>query len=87
MPLSGLMHLARLQGLAVPELLLQVDAATADDMTFDVATFLSGLSGIRFVRITGLTSDHIYALNEAHWGVQELGLPCPASLYVTGMGS
>jgi hypothetical protein len=84
MKLSALMHLARLQGL--PELLLQVDAATADLMALDAAFVLSGLSGIRSVRITGLKSDDIDTLEVARRVLEEGGLPCPTSLHFTDMG-
>jgi hypothetical protein len=84
MHLSALMHLARLQGL--PELLLQVDTATADFMAHDAAYVLSGWSGIRCVRITGLKSEHIDTLETARRVLKEGGLPCPTSLHFTDMG-
>jgi hypothetical protein len=81
MQLSALMHLARLQGL--PELLLHVDAATADLIVVDAAIVLSGLSGIRCVHITGLKSDQIDALHAAQAALYGRDLPCPRSLHFT----
>jgi hypothetical protein len=83
MRLSALMHLARLQGL--PELLLHVDVATAylmvaDASLTDTAIVLSGLSGIRYVQIVGLKSEHIDALDEAYGALEERGLPFPTTL-------
>lgn len=83
MRLSALMHLARLQGL--PELLFHVDVATADLMVADAsladtAIVLSGLSGIRYVQIVGLKSEHIDALDEAYGALEEGGLPFPTTL-------
>lgn len=76
--LGTLSHLAKLQGL--PHLCLQLNSESAGYMVQDAAGFLSTLSGIKCVEITGLSSEHVAACKVAQHEIEEAGLPCPKRL-------
>lgn len=77
--LGMLMLLAKLHGL--PELVLELNSSTADEVVLDAWPFLSALSGVRHVRIR-CPSQHADEFAHVYNQICEVGISCPNRLRI-----
>jgi hypothetical protein len=77
--LGMLMLLAKLHGL--PELVLELNPSTADEVVLDAWPFLSALSGVRHVRIC-CPLHHADEFAHVYNQIYEVGISCPDRLRI-----